>query len=569
MSIAYTGYYGELDCISKEVNRSLTETNPPEHVLLKGKITDALTRIKSSAPLRLVLIGEWNSGKSSLIGALTGAEVEIDADVCTDVSTEYPWQGLTILDTPGIQAQGCDTDHDKISRESTVGADIILFVVTNELFNPRLAAHLRFILDDSGLGLAKKTALIVNKIDRETNSEDMLRGELQRVLGPHQDVPVFFCSARKLLESKSAPSELKDRFILQSRIAALTDGINHFIEDAGTLGKLSTPLQILADIVDSIQGSLVTSDDERKRLELIRRQKAVLQGLQRQLLEIRKTWKQQTYSTVLGQTESSVEQIDQFTSSDDLERLFALGMKQAIAEIEHLHDGVKTDIDEALDGAQRKLDEIGESPLAKDVERAKTERSATVKVGFDDLRPGESAVVGKIGKAAAKPLKDGLDAAAKNAEGLSKIIYSVGKAVGKKFRPWEAVKSGEKLASMAGKAGKAVPFLAAALDFYLQYREEKVKEEKAKYLANLRLALRNAFAEQAKVEAEALEAAIVKVSQGPVASALDCLDASASEASEQDSAKKTRAMEIASLRGRCTRLRNQIMSGVEAVDPVG
>ena len=54
------------------------------------------------------------------------------------------------------------------------------------------------------------------------------------------------------------------------------------------------------------------------------------------------------------------------------------------------------------------------------------------------------------------------------------------------------------MASVAGKAGKVVPVVAAALDFYLQYREEQVKEEKAKYLASMRMALRNAFSDQAK-----------------------------------------------------------------------
>ena len=61
----------------------------------------------------------------------------------------------------------------------------------------------------------------------------------------------------------------------------------------------------------------------------------------------------------------------------------------------------------------------------------------------------------------------------------------------------------------------------------MQCREEKVKEEKARYFAQLRQSLRNAFAEQAKLEAEMFGAGIVSVSKGPVADTLAGLDAGA------------------------------------------
>jgi hypothetical protein len=125
------------------------------------------------------------------------------------------------------------------------------------------------------------------------------------------------------------------------------------------------------------------------------------------------------------------------------------------------------------------------------------------------------------------------------------------------------VKAGENLAKVAGGLGKAVPFLAAALDFYLQYREEKAKEEKAKNLANMRIALRNAFADQAKLVAEALEAGVAKVSQGPVAEALAALDQESADIAGAESQRATLADQLGSLRGRCTRLRTRILGGVQ------
>ena len=96
----------------------------------------------------------------------------------------------------------------------------------------------------------------------------------------------------------------------------------------------------------------------------------------------------------------------------------------------------------------------------------------------------------------------------------------------------------------------------------MQCREEKVKEEKARYFAQLRQSLRNAFAEQAKLEAEMLEAGIVSVSKGPVADTLAGLDAGAAQAAAASSTKMALASEVSALRERCTVLRTGILSGV-------
>lgn len=562
MSIAFSRYFNKLDELIIEANRLIEVTGLPEPELLRGRLAEVRERLLAKAPLRLVLTGEWNAGKSSLINALTGADMKIDADVCTDVNASLDWQGLVIMDTPGIQAQGSDTEHDRLAREATVGADLVLFVITNELFNPRLADYLRFILDDSGLALASKTALVVNKIDRESNADETLLAEIQKALGPHQQVPFLLCAAGKLLESKVAPPELQQRFIGQSRMAALTMAIDQFVDDAGALGRLATPLQVVAEVVDTLESNAVESPDAKNRLEIIRRQKVVLQSLQKRLLEIRKDWKQQAYSKVIRQSEFAVNQIGEFTTSADLQGLFESGMSQAVVDLDQLHAGIRCDIDEAISEAQGKLDEIGASPLAQEIERAETTRAGLVGVGFNGARPDEHNIAGKLSQAATKPLKEGLDAAARNAEAIRDVVYKVGKMMGKKFRPWEAIKTGQTIANAAGKVAKTLPFLAATLDLYMQYREEKVKEEKVRFLAQLRQSLRNTFADQAKLEAETLEAVIVSVSKGPVASALAGLDALAAEVASANTSKSAMAIEVSALRERCTLLRTGILGGV-------
>ena len=561
MNIAHSRYFGELVNITDEVEQLALRAAIPEAESLRRRMSDARKRVERDAPLRIAVIGEFSSGKSSLISALTGLEVRVDADVCTIETSEYIWQGLILVDTPGIQAQENETDHDRIAREATIDADLILFIVTNELFNPRLAKHLRYVLDEEGLGLAEKTALIVNKIDRETNPEEMLRGEIQKVLGPHQDVPVYFCSASDYKMTAAVPADLQSRFVEQSRVPDLIHGIDKFVEDAQASGRLTTPLQMISEVIELLQASLTPSETDRKRLEIIRRQRIVLRDLQNRLQEVRKAWKQRAYSTVMNCTDQAVKEINELTTEDDLESLFQFGMKHAVAELDGLHNDVTSDVSNAVNETRAKLDEIGASPLSQEV-RTATERSATVSVAFDSPRAGGTDFAAKIGKATAKPIQEGLELAAKNAQELRNFVYKVGKQMGKKFRPHEAMKAGEKLAKFAGKASKTVPYLASALDFYLQHREENKKGEQARHLALMRISMRNAFADQARLEAESLAASIVAISDQPVGDALERLDAEQATIAEKESDVATIAQEVANVLARSTRLRNVIVRGV-------
>lgn len=198
-----------------------------------------------------------------------------------------------------------------------------------------------------------------------------------------------------------------------------------------------------------------------------------------------------------------------------------------LTHIDQLHDGLEGDLSDALADARRELDDIGESPLAQDVGQLAADRAGKAGVDSAVSRPRDTALLKRLSKAAAKPLEKGLQGLAKNPKGIKDAVHKASKPIDDKFRPCEAVKAGEKLAKFAGKAGKAVPFLAAALDLYFQCREENLKEDRARYLAGLRVFLRNAFAEQAKLESNALAGAVVSISDGPVAAALRELDASA------------------------------------------
>ena len=74
--------------------------------------------------------------------------------------------------------------------------------------------------------------------------------------------------------------------------------------------------------------------------------------------------------------------------------------------------------------------------------------------------------------------------------------------------------------------------------------------------------MRNAFADQARLEAESLAASIVAISDQPVGDALERLDAEQATIAEKESDVATIAQEVANVLARSTRLRNVIVRGV-------
>ncbi len=318
---------------------------------------------------------------------------------------------------------------------------------------------------------------------------------------------------------------------------------------------------MVGEALDTLQSELLGDDDDKRELELIRRQRVVFQHLQQRLHEIRRTGKQQAYSAVTAYANGAVEELSEISRSEDAEALLEAGLQQAAARIDQLYDGTEGEIREARDQAAADLDEIGESPLGQAV--ARLDRQCAQKAGVDMAasRPAGASAMPQFARAACTPLQKGLQAAAKDAKGLRDTVYKLGKTFGKKFRPHEAVKGGKWLAKAAGKLGKAVPVAAVALDFYIQYSEEKGKEQKERYLANLRISLRSAFAREAKVAADTLDAAVVESSSTPVLERLRDLDQQAEQVATARVGRTGIQNDIGVLKRRCAALREKLDGG--------
>lgn len=115
--------------------------------LLLQKVKDVLEQVgyKESSlptsvfdiekPISIVFVGQFSAGKSTIIKALTGIEdIEIGEGIKTMETHSYDWNGIEVVDTPGIKTT-IRPDHDEISYKAIARADMLVYVVTEELFD--------------------------------------------------------------------------------------------------------------------------------------------------------------------------------------------------------------------------------------------------------------------------------------------------------------------------------------------------------------------------------------------------------------------------------------------------
>ena len=117
-----------------QFDQLLASAQSPELAEIRQKFRDDFKEYKQKGSLTVAFIGQYSAGKSTIISALTGRrDIHIDADIATDTTTPYDWNGIKIIDTPGLYTDR--TDHDEITYEAIAKADLLVFCLTYMLFD--------------------------------------------------------------------------------------------------------------------------------------------------------------------------------------------------------------------------------------------------------------------------------------------------------------------------------------------------------------------------------------------------------------------------------------------------
>ena len=262
----------------------------------------------------LVVIGEFNAGKSAFINALTGQRVLEEGPTPTttrlqilrygDTAGRHIEQGTTaegvdvisapvallrdldIVDTPGTNA--IFREHEKLTTEFVPQADLVLFVTSAD--RPFTESERAFLEAIRNWG--KKIVIVINKVDILDRDEDrhqvrqFVADQAQRLLGTTPEM--FMISARHALKTKLAGTphqphspNLPDQPhppIAGDQFADLERYIAHTLDQKERLRlKLLNPVGIALNLSQKVSNTI------RGRLELLTQDRQTIEDIEGQL----------------------------------------------------------------------------------------------------------------------------------------------------------------------------------------------------------------------------------------------------------------------------------------------
>ena len=460
--------------------------------------------------LSVAMVGQYNAGKSTIISALTErADIPIDTDVCTDTVTAYDWGGIQLLDTPGIHAGY--PDHDQRTYREIAASDLIVFVVTSELFDDVIGRHFRVLAFEQSK--ADEMLLVVNKMGQDPGSEDVKRLDIEKVTRPlcMEELRTVFIDALSFLEALCETDETdRDDLIEVSRFGDFVSSLNRFVADRGLMGRLTTPLFGIGSVAGQAKAYLdVEMPEERAALELLDRKRGSLVSSRARLRGTLSGLAAAAASELVGYGDEVAENIEPGSTEEVVRERHDNAQRRARARSERLYADTKSVVDDELIDLQRQLGILADGVLARDLKggiETSLRRSAYKGHGgpgsTDEWHAPEGTgpsdwrsrlnrvgdVADKLGRFAAKwtsgPYAQGASlgsATVARGSQAHRAVYHVGKFFGHSFKPWGAVNA----ARAIGNAGRVIGAVGGVLVVVTQIAEDRRKEK-------LRLQLRDA-----------------------------------------------------------------------------
>ncbi|WP_062312165.1 GTPase domain-containing protein [Demequina rhizosphaerae] len=439
---------------------------------------------------RMVLTGFYSSGKSTLVKALTdeAAEVVIDSAVATDKVEVFDWDGLVdLVDTPGVQA-GL-VEHDAMAEEALRSADLVLFTVTVDLFDDRMIAHLKHVTED--LRKAPQLLIVITKCRTLPAAPGVRDDAVRTALGTFADyVPWVECDAKTYLDGlhEQDPSKAARR-LDASRMAQVREAINQIAQERGELARFRVPLQQIALVAGEALASISDSPDEEAILAVLARQRRALtnrRGLIESALDRQAAEFRTACIRAAEELADTAESIDDSASQDraDLDAASARLNERLDEAHRAFTDSVNRVLNAQLADFTSEVREIEASPYAHqlaelDIQGDIDSTVSPVDTGLDEAPSQKRTGLPNWAPKAADHLKNfqknwGAGDGVRQAAGSPghKIVYGVGKHLGVKFKPYQAVRMANKIGQVAKYGSIAIP---VALEAYSILQEERAE----------------------------------------------------------------------------------------------
>lgn len=263
---------------------ALAEVDIPRELLTT--LQDAILQLDEL--FLMVVVGEFNAGKSALVNALLGEKVLLEgATPTTSRVTLVKWgekiaeqvmdenfaiytyplpllKELNIVDTPGTNA--VIRYHERLTEEFVPRSDLVLFTTSAD--HPLTESERQFL--ERILAWGKKIIFALNKAD--IVEDESALNEVRSFVLKHatlllKDTPEFFpVSARLAQRALSEPdAEKRSQLRAASGIDALEQYINSTLDDKQRLQlKFNNPLGVAENIINQTADTIQSQSEEIK-----------------------------------------------------------------------------------------------------------------------------------------------------------------------------------------------------------------------------------------------------------------------------------------------------------------
>ena len=447
----------------------------------QGEVRDLLNHLpdpdgEQERPISLAFAGQYSAGKSTLLRALTGLDdIATGAGITTEEIRTLDWNGVQVVDTPGIHTS-LRPDHDTISYEAISQADLLVFVITNELFDSHLGDHFRKLAIDRDKG--HETILVVNKMDRTADgntpeTRETITDALKEPLAPFtpEDLSITFTAAQDALEAEQEEDdEIAGMLREDGNMEALVLNLNNLISDKGLNARHTTLLYAMDQVMQEAMTLEPTGDTDIDTLMLVYNQNLrVMDETRSQLRESTNNAILESMLLVNRTGAEYTENVRPGVTGEELDR----GAEEVDARIQSiwkdLDNRINQECSEVIPTMTSRLEELQDSHRFQ---------STLGNLNARTSGPDISRILG-MARDAARRLSEVSRIAARNssavasgATGLSQFsgsfahgaVLNIGGFMGHSFRPWEAVK----IARGIGAVGTVLSIAGIAISVILQ-----------------------------------------------------------------------------------------------------
>ena len=453
-------------------------------------------------PISVVFVGQYSAGKSTIIKALTGIQdIEIGEGIKTLETHSYNWNGIEVVDTPGIRTT-IRPDHDKISYDAIARADMLVYVVTEELFDDLIGQNFRKLLLEKDK--AAEMILVVNKMADVGNTEAnrlIKLKDLEKVTEPYSpaDLRTVFIDAESYLDSVTEDDpEIADELRARSNYVQLVETLNQFVADRGISSRLTTVLyklfEILQDAIPQYQSSTGDEDIDAVEEHLLRERHIISQT----------SWRiEQAVKSIYESAASDIRDKGRYIANEIYE---CSEESEAEVLLEKAYTEVETIASECENRVVERIVELTNDCKMQLDEFYNSEFSSSLRFRLDKKQDGGNVLINKVLKSdwlsnisfRIVSSTTGANAAATGLRAFSgsnahELVLNIGHYFGYSFKPWEAVKCVKAI----NIAGKALGIFGVVLSWGLQAKEDYDDEMRKKEIRASRERLRACFNESA------------------------------------------------------------------------